>query len=304
MKAIVFGASGFIGSHVVVALMKANHNVTAIIRESSQSAFLESLGVPIKRVNYSDLTQLNKVMEGQSVVYNCTASKKLTSKVEDQAVEVSITKKLIQAALNTGISHFIQLSSIIIYGFEKTGFINETYQPIIETPIQIIQQKRERIVIAAGQASKMAITVVRPASTIGERGVHSFFAKLFFLNQVGKFPIINSGQAMTSFIDTRDLGRTMTIIAEQRITGLYLLKGFDTTWIQLKDTIDTISGQATPYKHISTKLANQDVSSYEVKVFSTTRIWNDTKIRNQGVYPKYSLDQAVKKEIDYLKSIE
>lgn len=44
LKAIVFGGTGFIGSHVVEQLHLAGHQVTAAVRETSNTSFLESLG--------------------------------------------------------------------------------------------------------------------------------------------------------------------------------------------------------------------------------------------------------------------
>ncbi len=47
MKAIVFGSTGFIGSHVVEQLSLAGHQVTAVVRNTSNTEFLESLGVKV-----------------------------------------------------------------------------------------------------------------------------------------------------------------------------------------------------------------------------------------------------------------
>ncbi|MDN2453663.1 NAD-dependent epimerase/dehydratase family protein [Lactobacillus sp. UCMA15818] len=303
MKVVVFGASGFIGSHVVSSLFQAKHNVTAVVRPTSNASFLEEQGIHVVRVNYNDLSQISAAMKSQDIVYNCTASTKALSKNGGNAIEISLTKVLVDVALNEGVHHFVQLSSITIYGFEKEGIIDEDYQPLIKTPTQILQQEREKVVINAGKTKKMVTTIVRPASTIGERGEHSFFAKMFELNQTGEFPIVGRGAARTSFIDTRDIGQAMTLIGEKKLAGIYLVKGFDATWIQVKNTMDNIMGQKTNYKHIPETTDKQNMQSYEYKTFATTRVWNDLQIREQGFYPRYSLQQAAEKEIYYLKSI-
>ncbi|AUJ30591.1 NAD-dependent epimerase/dehydratase family protein [Liquorilactobacillus hordei] len=303
MKVVVFGASGFIGSHVASALFQAKHNVTAIVRPTSNASFLEAQGMRVVRVNYEDLSQLIAVMKGQDVVYNCTASVKAVSKNGENSVETSLTKKLVDIAADERVSHFVQLSSIIIYGFEKEGSIDENYQPLIKTPTQILQQEREKIVINAGKTKKMLTTILRPASTIGERGERSFFAKLFELNQMGEFPIVGQGLARTSFIDTRDIGQAMVLIGEKKLAGIYLVKGFDATWMQVKNTLDNIMGQKTNYKHIPEMTNKKSRQSYEYQTFATTRVWNDLRIREQEFCPRYSLQQAAEKEVYYLKSI-
>lgn len=301
MNAIVFGANGFIGSHVVTALVEANHRVTAVVRPTSDAARLTEQKIRVLRVDYNEDSQISAAMKGQEVVYNCTASASQLAQKDQDRVEVILTKKLVATALKTGVRQFIQLSSITIYGFEKEGVISEGDQPLINMPLQLIQQEREQIVRNAGKSTNLLTTIVRPASAIGKRGEHSFFAKFFKLNQIGKFPIIGKGQAKTSFIDTRDIGRAMTLIGEESLTGTYLVKGFDATWLELKLVMDEITGKQTAYQPITEK---DQLRAYEYATFSITRIWDDSKIRAQGFHPHYSLQQAAKSEIQYLNSID
>src|SRR5262245_1066713 len=54
MKALVTGAAGFIGSHVVERLAAAGHSVRGLIRRPDQEPFIRSLGgVPVR----GDVTQ-------------------------------------------------------------------------------------------------------------------------------------------------------------------------------------------------------------------------------------------------------
>lgn len=307
MKAIVFGGNGFIGSHVVEQLHHAGHKVTAVIRPASDATFLGQQGINVLRVDYNDPLQIKLAMKGQDVAYNCTASASLQAKDTEPNVEIVLTKRLAEAAATTEVRHFVQLSSIVIYGFEREGLIDEAYQPIKQYSIQVIHRKREKIIIDIGEKTEMSITIVRPASTIGIRGEHSFFARLFKLNQSGRFPIIGRGEATTSFIDTRDIGRAMTFIGENRMVGTYLLKGFDATWMQIKNMMDDVTGWQTDYVHVphnltAEQLSEQRINAYEYNAFSTSRIWDDSKIKNKGFRPKYSFRQAVVREVAYLKA--
>ncbi len=47
MKTVVFGGTGFIGSHVAEQLEISGHEVTAIVRSSSDTQFLSTLGLNI-----------------------------------------------------------------------------------------------------------------------------------------------------------------------------------------------------------------------------------------------------------------
>ncbi|MFT8871616.1 MAG: NAD-dependent epimerase/dehydratase family protein [Sporolactobacillus sp.] len=309
MKPIVFGGNGFIGSHVATQLHHSGHKVTAVIRPTSDATFLEKQGIHIMRIDYSNRDMIRRVMIDHDVVYNCTASAGLQVAAIQPHVELALTKELIQTAAMIGIRHFIQLSSIVIYGFERDGLINESYQPVIHYPVQQIQQTREAIVTNIAEESGMRLTIVRPASTIGARGERSFFANLFKLRQVGKFPIVDKGQATTSFIDTRDIGRAMTFLGERKESGTYLLKGFDASWWQLKTTIDAIIGQKSDYITLSGTLSDAQLHTYGMNpyayhTFSINRTWDDTKIRDLGFRSTYSLQEAAEQELDYLMKLE
>ncbi|MCO7125324.1 NAD(P)-dependent oxidoreductase [Sporolactobacillus shoreicorticis] len=305
MKAIVFGGNGFIGSHVVEQLHHAGHEVTAVVRFKSDTNFLEQLGVNVVNIDYSNPSQINLAMKGKDIAYNCTASQGVQATNTEPTVEIVLTKRLAESAAATDVRHFVQLSSIIIYGFEKEGVIDENYEPIMHYSIQTIQQKRERIVKEIGKRTGMLTTIVRPAGTIGVRGERSSFARFFKLNQSGHFPIIGKGEAVTSFIDTRDIGRAMTFLGAKKIVGTYLLKGFDVTWMQLKNMMDEVTGRQTNYVSIpkglnAAQLSEQGIDGYAYHTFSVSRIWDDSKLRNQGFHSVYSFQQAVESEVAFL----
>ena len=47
MKSLVTGATGFVGSHIVEKLIAQGHDVIAFARKTSDTTFLESLGIEI-----------------------------------------------------------------------------------------------------------------------------------------------------------------------------------------------------------------------------------------------------------------
>lgn len=314
MQATVFGASGFIGSHVVEELCKAGHGVNAVVRSPASRQLLEGFGARVMVVDYGDGAQIQAAMRGSDVVYNCIASTGTAAQAEDPEAEIGLTRRLAHTASALGVGHFVQLSSIVLYGFERSGAIDESYQPLIEYPIQRIQQRREEIVTLevpgrqgmAVEAAGTALTILRPASVIGSRGERSFFANLYRLNQSGRFPIVGKGQARGSFIDARDLGRAMVFIGEHGISGTYLVKGFDASWSELKASMDEATGTHDACISIPAGLSDEGIDAsplnpYEYRSFATTRIWDDSTIREAGFRPHYSLGQAVRSEIGYLE---
>lgn len=293
MKAIVFGGTGFIGSHVVEQLYLAGHQVTVVVRETSNITFLESLEVNIVKVDFSNPLDIGKVMEGHEVVYNCTADADLhTQNSLDAPVEITLTKTLIDSAVLHGISRFIQLSTIVIYDFKSKEPIDETYISHPEYLIQKVNMEREKIIEEVGRKHGIETIILRPASTIGIRDVKSFFSRLFTAYSNDQFPMIGNGCTKVSLIDTRDIGRAMewlgTYEKVKDDNGIYLLKGFDTTWYQLKEEIDRVTGRNAKIVQLPT--SEQTIM---VKNFTVNRIWNDNKIRKLGFNTSYSLTNAV-----------
>lgn len=295
MKAIVFGGTGFIGSHVVEQLNLAGHEVTIPVRDTSNTAFLENFGVHIVRIDFSNSEDIKKAISGHEVVYNCTAN-------EDPQVEIELTRMLIEAAATHGVSRFIQLSTIVIYDFLSDEPIDESYISQPEYPRQNFFIRREKIINEISRKTGVESIIVRPASTIGTRDISSFFAKLYISHVNNQYPLVGKGTTKVSLIDTRDIGRAMVWLGSykkpEHDNGIYLLKGFDTTWYHLKKEIDKTTGRIAKTVHFPENLTDEQMIEYRMnpllmKTFSVNRLWNDRKIRNLGFKTKYSLTRPV-----------
>ncbi len=303
MKAVIFGGTGFIGGHVAEHLDLAGHQVTAAVRETSNTAFLESFGVNVVRIDFSNRAALAEVIKGHDVVYNCTADAQLNSTVHLEAeVEVKLTRTLMEAAASQGASRFVQLSTIVIYDFRSNEPMDESYMSQPEYPIQRLGLERENIVREIGRKTGMTTLILRPASTIGVRDTKSFFARLYTAHVNGRYPMIGNGDTKVSLVDTRDIGRAMvwlgTFQKPAHDNGIYLLKGFDTTWKQLKRHIDHARGIVAKTVELPGTLTEEQMVQYHLspfalKTFTVNRLWNDNKIRNLGFETRYSLAEAV-----------
>ena len=69
-KALVTGANGFIGSHLVEWLQERGDQPLAMVRRTSNVANLEGAGVELRHASLSDLDSLVAAMEGMDVVYH------------------------------------------------------------------------------------------------------------------------------------------------------------------------------------------------------------------------------------------
>src|SRR5438046_197674 len=70
---LVTGATGFIGGHLAEACRQRGHQVSAVARTTSDTGFLERIGVTIHRGNLGDADMVERAMDGVDVVIHCAA---------------------------------------------------------------------------------------------------------------------------------------------------------------------------------------------------------------------------------------
>ena len=73
MKALITGATGFIGSHLVDRLVERDDTVRALVRPSSDVSYLEERGVELVRGDITDAASLAAAVAGIDVVYHAAA---------------------------------------------------------------------------------------------------------------------------------------------------------------------------------------------------------------------------------------
>jgi len=149
MKVIVFGGSGFLGSHVSEVLSEAGHEV--IIYDLKPSPYLKPPQAMIVG-DVLDETKVAKAVRGCDVVYNFAgiadideASQKPLEGVRSNILGNSV---ILEACRETGVKRFVFASSLYVYS--KTGsfyrsakqaceLITENYNEVFGLPYTILR---------------------------------------------------------------------------------------------------------------------------------------------------------------------
>ncbi|MDH5218317.1 MAG: NAD-dependent epimerase/dehydratase family protein, partial [Gammaproteobacteria bacterium] len=173
-KIVVFGGTGFIGSHVVEALVDAGQDVRCAVRGGSDKDFLLSLGVEIAALEAPSCsgfqTNIAEITQGCSIVYNCTADVRLNQTLDEyRKTQVEFTRVLAHAAAVQKGVRFVQLSTIEVYGETPAQAISEDYScnPIFEFQQSVCE--REQVLEEIAKETGLDYVIVRPASTFGRR---------------------------------------------------------------------------------------------------------------------------------------
>lgn len=311
MKAIVFGASGFIGSHVCEQLILAGYTVTGVVRKSSNTTFLQSIGVMVKAIDFSSNTALSELIDGHKLVYNCLASVKLHQSLNThRMVDVQLTERVIQAAAAAKAKRFIQLSTVQVYGFSKPPVpIDENHPCEATYAFNQVAQEREKIVKKVADKTGIELVIARPVNTLGARD--STMEKVFDLHKKGIMVTFGNGENKFSCIDTRDLGRAMVLLGEspKAVGNTYLIRGFDTSWKEIKTALDNTRKSHSKLICIPSRFAKKvagllekiipyrfdlQLTPFSVSVMSEQTLFDDKKIRALGFVPRYGLDETIK----------
>jgi nucleoside-diphosphate-sugar epimerase len=117
---LVTGATGLLGSHIAEKLVARGERVRALARPTSDTRFLQDLGVEIYRGDLGDVASIRRAVAGTDVVYHCAA------KVGDwgpwkvyEANIVTATRNLFQACADVGVGRVLHVSSIAVYGHPR-----------------------------------------------------------------------------------------------------------------------------------------------------------------------------------------
>lgn len=177
---VVTGAAGFIGSHLCEALLAKGHEVRGV------DAFIPYYPRPLKELNLqSCLAQdgftfheldlrtasLEPVLAGADAVFHLAAMAGLMKSWSDfslySSCNAEATQRLLQAAKDTAIPHFLYISTSSVYGREATGPEDTPLAPF--SPYGITKLAGEQLCRAYAANFNLPITILRYFSVYGPR---------------------------------------------------------------------------------------------------------------------------------------
>ena len=133
MKCIVTGGCGFIGSHVVDALVAGGDSVTVL--DDLSSGTTDNLNAQARLVNGSilDTAAVDGAVRGADCVFHLAAWASVPRSIEDPVgshqVNVVGTLNVLEAARRYEVPRFVYVSSSSVYGEQATHLVHEGMTP-------------------------------------------------------------------------------------------------------------------------------------------------------------------------------
>ena len=214
MRALVTGASGFLGGCLARMLAERGWQVVVLVRSPLSLGHLDGLGVEIVPGDLADAAALALACAGCTHVFHCAAcSTDWAPDARYFETNVVGTRNLLAAAAGVpGLHKFVHVSTTDVYGYPPVA--GDEAMPLVETalPYNRTKVQGEREVWAAA-ANGLPVTVVRPGTIYGPRG-KDFTVEMASLLRARLMATVDGGQAAGGFVYVDDVAEAMMAAAE------------------------------------------------------------------------------------------
>lgn len=196
ISALVSGASGFLGGHLLAKLREKGFRVRALARQISDIAGLARSGVDISEGDVADRQSLRRAMAGQQLVFH-TAGKVSDwgSRQEFWQANVEGTANVITACREVGVKRLIHVSSLTVLGLPRSGARVDEKTPIADSIrdfYTISKIAGERLIREAHGRGGLETVVIRPGVIWGP-GDTAILPRLAALLRRGQLVFIGRG---------------------------------------------------------------------------------------------------------------
>lgn len=245
MKALLTGASGFVGSFLAEKLLKFDYQVKALVPTKDDLRWIADLDINCVFGDLSNRELLNRVVADVDYIYHLAAVTKSSNKDDYYRINYQGTKNLLDAVNSHAkkIKRFVYVSSQAAVGPSPTlEPIAETVDPNPLSDYGKSKLKAEETVKES--ADNIPITILRPCSVYGprDRDILQFFKAV----RLGVIPQLGLKQKYLSLIFVKDLVTGIISAAEneEAVGQTYFLTGKRPyTWEEVSRMILKVLGK-------------------------------------------------------------
>ncbi len=218
MKALVTGATGFVGSHLAEALQRRGYEVTALARSPGKAEALTSHGARVVPGDLHDAAALDRAAAGQDIVYHVAGVVAARDEAEFLRANRDGTRNILNAAERSGNPRFVLVSSLAAAGPAPRG------APLTgrEAPHPVTAYGRSKLAAEeVVRGSALRWSVIRPPIVYGPRDREVL--KIFRLSRLRLAPVFGDGSQELSAVHASDLAEALVSAGESAATigGIY-----------------------------------------------------------------------------------
>jgi dihydroflavonol-4-reductase len=260
MKALVTGATGFIGGNLVRELLKQGYQVRALVRKASNHKNIQGLDIEVAFGDLRDRECLDRALEGCDVLFHVAASYTFWTPDPRVIYETNVkgTENILTAALAKGIKKVVYTSTESTIGIRESGSSGTEETEV--KPSDLAGHYKKSKYMAERLALKMyheglPLVVVNPTVPVGPFDIKPTPTGQFivdFLNH-GMPAYVDTG---LNVVDVEDVAKGHVLALEKgRIGDRYILGNRNITFREILEILEQMTGIRAPRLKIPIWLA-------------------------------------------------
>ena len=259
MRALVTGATGFVGSAVARALLQAGWQVTALVRPNSDRRNLQRLGAQLVMGDLGDPGSLDHALAGCEALFHVAADYRLGVRHPEELYRTNVdgTRNILEAARRVGTGRIVYTSSVATIGLPADGSPGKEATPVALADM-IGHYKRSKFLaeqLACEAArSGSSVVIVNPSTPVGPGDIKPTPTGQMVMDAAaGRMPAYVDTGLNIVHVDDVAAGHLLAL-ARGRSGERYILGGQDMTLRDILGEIARLAGRKPPRIRLSTSV--------------------------------------------------
>jgi dihydroflavonol-4-reductase len=251
MKALVTGATGFVGAAVARALLREGCEVRALARKGSDRRNLQRIAVEVVEGDLNDPTSLAPAVAGCEALFHVAADYRLGAFDPRELYQTNVegTRNILNAARAAGVRRVVYTSSVATIGIPKDGTPGSEDTPsTLEDMVGHYKRSKFLAEEAAREAVRAGseVVIVNPSTPVGPGDVKPTpTGQLVFDAAAGRMPAYVDTGLNIAHVDDVAAGHLLAF-QRGRPGERYILGGEDMTLREILGEIAQLVGRKPP----------------------------------------------------------
>lgn len=302
--ALVTGGAGFIGSHIVDALIKSRVKVYVIDDLSAGKRSNVNPNAVFYKISVADPAVMKLIAKIKpDVVFHLAAQIDVRCSVEDPAADARVnvvgTLQVAHASAKAGVKKFIMTSSGgAMYSDDLRPPYTEATPADPISPYGIAKRTSEMYLGFEHRIHKLPCVILRLANAYGPRqrlsgGYAGVISKFTQSMLAGKQCVITgSGKQTRDYVYVGDIVRAQMLAMEKNVSGIYHIgTGKETSVNQLFKKINALNSAKQKEVHVPACLGEVMRSALDSRKAA----------RELGWKPEVSLDEGLRRTVEWFR---